>query len=154
MFWSCFWQNKLSPLVTFPKEKVDSHKYCEILEEHLYLFYMAVKEILDNDPWFMDYNAPVHKSAATKAFKEELGIQMLKWPSQSPDLNPIENLWKVWKDCIQKTNPFPTNHQELILAAQAAWEELRTTNIGQILADSIQNHIDAVRSSKGYPTKY
>ena len=105
-------------------------------------------------PWFMDDNAPVHESTATKIFKEELGIQMLKQPSQSPDLNPIENLWKVWKDHIQKTNSFLTNHQELILAAQAAWEELRTTSIGQVLVDSIQNCIDAVRSSKGYPTKY
>ena len=47
-----------------------------------------------------------------------------------------------------------TNHQELILAAQAAWEELRTTSISQVLVDSIQNRIDAIKASKGYPTKY
>lgn len=154
MFWSCFWQNELGPLVAFPKEKVDSVKYCGILEEHLFPFYMMVKGILDSDPWFMDDNAPVHESAATKTFKEELGIRTLKWPSQSPDLNPIENLWKLWKDLIQKTDPFPTNREELILAAQTAWEELRTTGIGQVLADSIQNRINAVKASKGHPTKY
>ena len=81
MFWSCFWQDELGPLVAFPKGKVDSTKYCKILEEHLFPFYMAVKEVLDSNPWLMDDNAPVHKSAETKAFKEELGIRTLEWPS-------------------------------------------------------------------------
>ena len=81
MFWSCFWQDELGPLVAFPKGKVDSTKYCKILEEHLFPFYTAVKEVLDSNPWLMDDNAPVHKSAEMKAFKEELGIRTLEWPS-------------------------------------------------------------------------
>jgi transposase len=154
MFWSCFWQDELGPLVALPKGSVDSAKYCEILEEHLFPFYSTVKAVLDDEPLFMEDNARVHKSAATMAFKESLGIHTMEWPPQSPDLNPIENLWKLWKDRIQKTKPFPANRDELIAAAQAAWEDLKTTDIGQSLASSIKRRVAAVKASKGQPTKY
>jgi len=154
MFWSCFWQNELGPLVALPKGRIDSIKYCEILEEHLFPFYTTVKEVLGEEPVFMDDNCRVHESKTTKDFKETLGIQTLDWPAQSPDMTPIENLWKHWKDRIQKANPPPTTREELIEVAQQSWEELKTTNIGQTLADSMKNRIAALKISKGAPTKY
>ena len=74
MFWGCFWQNKLGPLVAISKGSVDLIKYCEILETHLFPFYMAVRGVLGHELWFMDDNAMVHKSAETRIFKEGLGI--------------------------------------------------------------------------------
>ena len=69
-------------------------------------------------------------------------------------MNPIENLWKLWKDRIEKANPFPTNRKELIFVSQRAWEELKMTDIGQTLADSMKSRIAALNISKGAPTKY
>lgn len=154
IFWGCFWQNELGPLIALLAGRINSDRYCEILEEHLFPFYTMVKETLREEPWFMDDNCKVHKSITTKVFKDELGIQMLEWPSQSPDINPIENLWKLWKDCIEKSHPQPTNHDELIEVVQRGWEELKTMDVGQTLADSIKNRIIAVKVAKGQPTKY
>ena len=92
MFWGCFWQDELGPLVALPKGSIDSVKYGEILEEHGFPFYMAVQGVLEEDPWLMEDNCRVHKSAASTALKDELGIRTLEWPSYSPDLNPIEAL--------------------------------------------------------------
>lgn len=44
---------------------------------------------------FQDDNARPHRARIIHAFLEEQGIEHLDWPSKSPDLSPIENLWKV-----------------------------------------------------------
>ena len=74
MFWGCFWQNELGPLVEFPSGRINSCVYCEVLEEHLFLFYQAIKAVLNDEPWFMDDNCRIHTSVKTRAFKNKLEI--------------------------------------------------------------------------------
>jgi transposase len=54
-----------------------------------------------------------HKSNVAKMFLAKSGIRVLDWPAQSPDLNPIENLWAIVKQHIRQQKKPPRNYSSL-----------------------------------------
>ncbi|KAK6297445.1 hypothetical protein J4Q44_G00320280 [Coregonus suidteri] len=54
---------------------------------------------------FQHDNDPKHTPRATKEWLRKKHLKVLEWPSQSPDLNPIEHLWRELKVCIAQRQP-------------------------------------------------
>ena len=56
----------------------------------------------------MQDNAPCHTANSVKTFLSEEDVTVMEWPGQSPDMNPIENVWKLLngraKEKIQETS--------------------------------------------------
>ena len=52
-------------------------------------------------------NALCHTMKSVKTFLSEEDVTVMEWPAQSPDMNPIENFWKLQneraKEWIQET---------------------------------------------------
>uniref|UniRef100_A0AAY4D8I4 Tc1-like transposase DDE domain-containing protein n=1 Tax=Denticeps clupeoides TaxID=299321 RepID=A0AAY4D8I4_9TELE len=63
-----------------------------------------------------------HKARATMEWFKTKHIHVLEWPSQSPDLNTIENLWQDLKNAVHKH--CPSNLTELELFCKEDWAKI------------------------------
>ncbi|CAB1441192.1 unnamed protein product [Pleuronectes platessa] len=116
MLWGCFSSAGTGKLVRI-EGKMDGAKYREILEENLM---QSAKDLrLGRRFIFQQDNDPKHTARATKEWFGLKNVNVLKWPSQSPDLNPIENLWQDLKIAVHRRSP--SNLTELHLFCQEEW---------------------------------
>ncbi|GBC22304.1 IS630 family transposase [Rhizophagus irregularis DAOM 181602=DAOM 197198] len=152
MMWGCFTWFGLGPLVRIDG-RVNSQRYIEeILGYHVIPFLERFEEE-NGDYLFQQDNAPIHTSARTREFCEEMGINLLSWPGQSPDLNPIEHLWDELERRIRAKQNHPKNLGELEELLQECWSEI-SCEVYQKLVESMNRRIEAVIKARGYPTRY
>ena len=74
---------------------MNARRYIEVLKQELLPYFR-----LHGCTHFMQDSAPCHTAKVVQRFLERQGIETIKWPGNSPDLNPIENAWKVLKEKI------------------------------------------------------
>ncbi len=101
----------------FLKSTVNTDIYQDILEH--FMLPSADKLYGDADFIFQQDLAPAHTAKGTKSWFNDHGVTVLDWPANSPDLNPIENLWGIIE---RKKRDTRSNHADDLKAAiKATW---------------------------------
>ena len=96
---------------------MDAPLYIDVLDQTLLPF---LSEVYPDGHRFMADNDPKHTSRVAQGFLEDNQVYWWRTPAESPDLNPIENLWHELKEYIRREVK-PTLKQQLVDGIQEFW---------------------------------
>jgi transposase len=171
MIWACFSGDRVGPILTLEQGGIGSDEYEEILYEGLLPMIddiLAPPENTDtiqvadeNTFLFMHDNAPCHKTSAITNLLTDHHIPVMKWPAQSPDLNPIENLWRdlkarfyiKFRESFRTPSASYDSIEQYKSMIEECWYEQNRDFI-QTLIESMPRRCAAVIAAKGGHIKY
>ncbi len=98
---------------------------------------------------FQQDNAKPHTAAITTAWLHSRRVQ--NWIACSPDLSPIENIWRIIKRKIHQR--WPRTLQQLETYIRQEWDQIPTPNL-QKLTTSMQRRLQTVLKRRGDATPW
>ncbi|KAK3531021.1 hypothetical protein QTP70_007870 [Hemibagrus guttatus] len=99
---------------------------------------------------FQHDNDPKHTAKVVKKWLADKNINVLQWPSQSLDLNPIENLWRELKIRVMARRP--SNLKELELITKDEWAKMPVETCKKLV--NYRKRLIAVIANKGFSIDY
>ena len=126
-------------------ERITSETYCHMFENDF--FNQTEDQLPENFLWMHDNTIP-HTAAATKAYLEERGINVITWPALSPDLNLIENIWGIMCQKLYANGKSYCNTNELWEVIVQTWHSL-SIQVFWNLYNSMQRRMAQVLESNG-----
>lgn len=128
--------------------KVNAEKYIEVLDAKVKLHMQITGSTI-----FQQDSAPCHTAKVVKKWFIDNGVELLpNWPSNSPDLNVIENCWNIMKRKVAAHHP--SSEVDLRKVLKLVWTTEISADYCKTLVRSMPSRIAAVLKNKGLPTKY
>ncbi|KJZ74903.1 hypothetical protein HIM_05634 [Hirsutella minnesotensis 3608] len=159
MVWGAISREKKSNLLVVHestgerKPGFNATRYIRALEEGLLPIYDGMRH-------FQQDNARIHTARVVNSFFLEHAISVIDWPAYSPDLNPIEHIWSLLKRRFYEMFPWVFELQRNCTdfgvfkeCLQKAWATITQEEIRAYI-DSLPRRLAAVRTAKGWYTKY
>lgn len=151
--WGCFSWSGPGPLYRV-KGLMDGKQYRQILKTHMAPYLNKFKEEMKYDEVIFQHdNDPKHTSKVVKNYLENKGIAVLKWPSQSPDANPIEHGWKQVKDQIYARADKASSLDDVFEIAKEEWNKIPLDFFRNLIL-SMPRRVEAIYNARGRHTKY
>ena len=160
MVWGCFVGTKLCPLASFRGVNT-TVTYVTGLRENLLPFLETLPPNLKHDFIFQQDNARIHTAQATQAFFAQEALKVMEWPPNSPDMNPIEHLWRVLKAALHKRYPDsrtlpggPEAVREVLeQRLKEVWQEIGP-EVLTVLINSMPSQVKELYQARGWYTHY
>lgn len=137
-------------LVVLADSTTNARRYIDdVLQPHVIPYAGAVGP----DFILMQDNARPHTARITQQFLDREGIEVLEWPANSPDLNPIEHLWDHMQRKLYMRTHQPSTLGELKDALLEIWSDLHQDLIRRLVR-SMRRRIESVIRANGNHTSY
>ncbi|CAF4789727.1 unnamed protein product [Rotaria sp. Silwood2] len=147
MIWGCMSANGVGNLVLV-EGTMYKEQYEKILTENVK---QSAKKLKMKSFIFQQDNDPKHTAGTINDWLVNNRIDNIKWPAQSPDLNPIEH---VWDELERRLKPYsPKNKIELWSIIQKEWKGIGR-EVTSKLVNSMQKRLQEVVKNHGGPTSY
>lgn len=148
--WGCFSKQGFGTLHIFT-DNLNAAKMVKIYRRDL--LPSAQKWLIrKNKKWLLqEDNDPKHRSRLCTAYKQENDFDVLDWPSQSPDANPIENVWALMKFKLRGKKMW--NVKQLIRQIRLIWRSL-SPDYAIKLVENMPRRCQAIINSGGDWTTY
>ena len=121
---------------------MNSKIYTDMLETKLKTF-MGIHQCTS----FMQDSAPCHVARSSLEWFRKNAIELLEWPGNSPDCNPIENIWTILKKRVSLRRP--TSIAELKEAIKSVWDTEITDELCKACVNSMPKRLEAIIKAHG-----
>ena len=135
------------PVLIVPGVTINSEVYQGMLRDHYFPWLLskhAAKDLI-----FQEDGAPSHVSKSTNAFfaKNHPDIERMRWPSNSPDLNPLD--FSLWSALQSKMPPISKDRPACLVALHAAWDQLKAESNTDKINKEFERRVFACLSADG-----
>ena len=142
MIWGGFIATQKLSLIHMPPNRHTIVDYVEIVYDEVLDSFLKEQEGVCKVV-LMEDGTPMHRDKVAKDWRENDNLEKIKWLAQSPDLNSIKNVWKLFKDAMQKRWR-AKNQEDMQLAVESKWKAILQCKLEALAAIMPQRIKDVI----------
>ncbi len=128
MVWGCISAYGMGSLHVL-EGTMNAERYIKLLEQHMlpsrWFIFQGRPCVFQQD------NAKPHTAAITTAWLSSRRVRVLNWPACSPDLSPVENIWRIIKRKLRQRRP--QTLQQLETYIRQEWDQIPTPKLQKLI---------------------
>ncbi|KAJ8254683.1 hypothetical protein GJAV_G00196010 [Gymnothorax javanicus] len=150
--WAMFCWESLGPIVHL-EASLTPDAYLNIVADQVHPFMATV--FPDGDGFFQQDGGPCCTAQSVQEWFEEhdAEFKLLPWPPNSPDLNPLVNLWGLLEQQVRSAATPPGSLEDLKELLLASWDQIPQDTFRGLI-ESLALRVKAVLAAQGGPTAY